>query len=82
MILNRKKVDSLGRIVIPKILSKELKWNENDVILFQIAEDGQGLLLRKEAPSCLFAYEKEDLICIQNSVFLCKSCLSRYTDQL
>ena len=47
-----RKVDELGRIVIPKELRRTLGINEKDPV--EIYTDGKGIILYKYAPGCAF----------------------------
>ena len=47
-----RKVDELGRIVIPRELRRTLGINEKDPV--EIYTDGKGIILRKYAPGCAF----------------------------
>ena len=47
-----RKVDELGRIVIPKELRRTLGINEKDPV--EIYTDGGNIILRKYAPGCAF----------------------------
>lgn len=47
-----RKVDELGRIVIPKELRRTLGIQEKDPV--EIYTDGKGIILRKYAPGCAY----------------------------
>lgn len=47
-----RKVDELGRIVLPKELRRTLGIGEKDPM--EIYTDGKGIILRKYAPGCAF----------------------------
>lgn len=46
-----KKIDSVGRIVIPMELRKSLNWKDNDVIILE--ESNGSLLLTKQERRCI-----------------------------
>ena len=48
-----RKLDSLGRIVLPKSLRKELNINEGDDIEMYVDDDG-NVVLDKYVPRCVF----------------------------
>lgn len=48
-----RKVDELGRIVLPKELRMTLKINEKDPLEIFVDEDGR-IILKKYEPSCIF----------------------------
>lgn len=47
-----RRVDDLGRIVLPKELRRTLDLQEKDPV--EIYTDGKGIILRKYAPGCAF----------------------------
>lgn len=47
-----RRVDDLGRIVLPKELRRTLGINEKDPV--EIYTDGKGIILRKYVPGCVF----------------------------
>lgn len=47
-----RKIDELGRIVIPKELRRTMGIQEKDPV--EIYTDGKGIILRKYAPGCVF----------------------------
>ena len=55
-----RKLDQLGRIVIPKELRTTFDINEADPI--EIFVDGTDIVLRKFQQSCIFCGEVEDLV--------------------
>lgn len=55
-----RKVDELGRIVIPSEVRKTLGIAEKDAL--EIFVDGERIMLRKYAPGCVLTGETDDLI--------------------
>lgn len=55
-----RRVDELGRIVIPSELRKTLGISEKDPI--EIFIDGERIVLRKYVPGCILTGETDDLI--------------------
>lgn len=55
-----RKVDELGRIVLPIELRRTLEIGEKDAL--EILVDGQNIILRKFAPCCVFCGNTEDLL--------------------
>lgn len=47
-----RKIDGLGRLVIPKILRKIMDINKKDPM--EIFVDGEIIILRKYEPACIF----------------------------
>lgn len=55
-----RKVDELGRVVIPMELRRTLGIGEKDPL--EIFTDGEQIILRKYAPGCVLTGETDDLI--------------------
>ncbi|NLM72861.1 MAG: AbrB/MazE/SpoVT family DNA-binding domain-containing protein [Clostridiaceae bacterium] len=69
-----RKLDSLGRIVLPKSLRKELNINEGDDIEMYVDENG-NVVLDKYIPRCVFCdVAKKDVIDFKGKV-VCTDCL-------
>ena len=66
-----RKIDALGRIVLPIELRKHMEIATGDDI--EIFVEGSTIVLEKYSPSCLFCGSKEALIefCSKN---VCKTC--------
>ena len=68
-----RKIDELGRVVIPIELRKILDVKEKDSLAISLTED--GILIKKEEPSCVFCNSSKDLkyFCGKN---ICKKCIT------
>lgn len=55
-----RKVDELGRVVIPIELRRTLDINEKDAL--EIYVDGEMIILKKYAPACLFCGQAKDVV--------------------
>ena len=55
-----KRVDHLGRILLPKELRKALHIETNDP--FEIFVDENSIILRKYEPSCMFCNGSDDVL--------------------
>lgn len=55
-----RKVDELGRVVIPIELRRTLGIAEKDAL--EIYVDGERIMLKKYEPACIFTGEANDLI--------------------
>ncbi|MDF2644908.1 MAG: AbrB family transcriptional regulator [Paenibacillus sp.] len=55
-----RKVDELGRVVIPIELRRTLGIDEKDAL--EIFVDGERIILRKYEPTCIFTGSAENLI--------------------
>lgn len=68
------KIDSLGRILIPKSVRNRMSLQENDPLEFFVEED--KLVLRKYRPGCVFCGECSDTIMFANKL-VCKLCAEK-----
>lgn len=75
-----RKVDELGRIVIPVGLRKKFNIQDN-VDLVEIFNDGDMIIIKKYEPSCMFCHEENDLISYKEHK-ICKSCLEEINKAL
>ena len=67
-----RKVDELGRIVLPIELRRTLNIDEKDAL--EIYVDGSSVILRKYQPSCVFCGEADDVV-VYRGKNICRSCL-------
>ena len=74
-----RKVDELGRIVLPKELRTILGINEKDSI--EIFTDGDRIVLQKYQPACTFCNNANDVIYF-NGKRICAECIAKIKDQL
>ena len=67
-----RKVDELGRIVLPIELRRIMNIAEKDAL--EIYVDGETIMLKKYAPCCVFCSAAEDVISYKGKN-ICRSCL-------
>lgn len=67
-----RKVDELGRIVLPIELRRTLNINERDYL--EIFTDNDQIVLKKYEPSCIFCGEADDIQSYKGKN-ICKGCL-------
>lgn len=67
-----RKVDELGRIVIPKELRRSLNIEEKDAL--EIYVDGEQIILKKYEPDCIFCGDARNVINYKGKN-ICKNCL-------
>ncbi|MCQ2017448.1 AbrB/MazE/SpoVT family DNA-binding domain-containing protein [Clostridium butyricum] len=67
-----RKVDELGRIVIPMELRRTLGIAEKDAV--EIFVDGEQIVMKKYNPSCIFCGEARNVISYKGKN-ICKDCL-------
>ena len=66
-----RKVDPLGRIVIPKEIRKVMSINEGDPL--EIVKDNNGILLKKYNKGCIFCGSDKNIIEFKG-MLVCKEC--------
>lgn len=67
-----RKIDELGRIVLPVELRRTLSIDEGDTL--EIYVDGGSVVLRKYEPSCIFCGSAADVVTYK-SKSVCRTCL-------
>ena len=67
-----RKVDELGRVVIPIELRRTLGIEEKDAL--EIYTDNEKIVLKKYEPSCIFCGDADDIVLYKDKR-ICKSCL-------
>ena len=66
-----RKVDELGRVVIPIEIRNQFNIAEKDPI--EIYVDGSSIVLKKYEPNCIFCGSTENLISY-NDKLICEDC--------
>lgn len=67
-----RKVDSLGRIVLPIELRRALELEEKDSL--EICVDGDDIVLRRYQPACVFCSSTKDVF-VYDGRNICRSCV-------
>ena len=67
-----RKVDELGRIVLPIELRKLMDINVKDSL--EIFTDGDSVVLKKYMPACVFCGDASDVVYF-NGKRICRKCL-------
>ena len=75
-----RKVDELGRIVLPKELRMTLNINEKDPLEIFVDEDGR-IVLKKYEPACIFCNSMNE-IAIFKGHSICKECMKKVAARL
>lgn len=70
---NMRKVDSLGRIVIPKTIRDDFSINHKDEM--EICTDNDFIVISKRVSTCSICGGKKELIQYKNKE-ICKECIS------
>ena len=74
-----RKVDELGRVVIPRELRRTLDIEEKDAL--EIYVDGDRIILRKYEPACLFCGQAEGITHFKGKN-VCQECLQDMRTQV
>lgn len=73
-----RRVDELGRIVLPIEMRRALEIEEHDPL--EISLDGDAIILRKHQPYCLFCGAVSDLV-IYRQRRVCRTCLEALNEE-
>ncbi len=68
-----RKIDALGRIVIPAVLRSRLGVESGD--LLEMALEGDSLVLRKFSCTCVFCGGSQNLLTYMNKP-VCRNCIA------
>ena len=74
-----RKVDELGRIVLPIEMRRTLDIAEKDAL--EIYVDGENIILRKYQPTCVFCDNARGVISFSGKN-ICPSCLAKIKAEL
>ena len=69
-----RKVDELGRIVLPAEIRKSMDINIRDAL--EIFTDGGRIVLQKYQPACIFCGDADQVIFFEDKR-ICRACLDR-----
>lgn len=72
-----RKVDELGRIVIPIELRRNLSIDEKDSLEIYVQDD--YIMLKKYSPACMFCSNASD-ITVFNGKNICRDCLGKLVE--
>ena len=72
-----RKVDELGRIVLPIELRRTLDIDVKDAL--EIYVDGNQIILKKYEPACVFCGNAKDVIHYKNKN-VCKACMKEIAE--
>ena len=77
--MKRKRLDQVGRVVLPQDLRQELKWIEGDLLSFTRVDN--GIFICKCIPSCLVCGKEETLFSLRDDCYLCQDCAKGLFDK-
>lgn len=69
-----RRMDNLGRVVLPAHIRKELKWEQDTPL--EIFADGKGVYLQAYEKSCVFCGERENIQFFEGR-HICGQCVER-----
>lgn len=69
-----RRVDELGRVVIPIEIRNQFNIIEKDPI--EIYVDGSSIILKKFEPNCIFCGNTQDLLSYQDKL-ICSDCANK-----
>ncbi len=69
-----RKVDELGRVVLPKELRTTLDIMQKDPL--EIYVDGDNIILKKYEPACIFCSSANDVVTYMDKK-VCKKCIAK-----
>ena len=72
-----RRLDELGRIVIPIDVRRALPLNERDTVMFFLDEKSRTVILKKEVPSCICCHAADSLRQLPHGIYVCESCLAQ-----
>lgn len=70
-----RKIDELGRIVLPIEIRKSLDIKERDSLEISLKED--GIFIKKEGKFCIFCNSTEHLQLFSQK-FICSNCIEKF----
>lgn len=73
-----RKIDDLGRMVIPIELRKTMNINKKDPM--EIFVDGDKIILKKYEPACIFCGSADDIIEYEGRT-ICGSCKEKIAEK-
>ncbi|HEV7525686.1 MAG TPA: AbrB/MazE/SpoVT family DNA-binding domain-containing protein [Acidimicrobiia bacterium] len=75
-----RRIDQLGRVVVPAELRRLLGFNEGDVL--EVSARGGEIVLRRVAPTCaICGLDADDLVDLHDK-HLCRGCLHEIRAEL
>ena len=78
----KKKIDNVGRIVIPIQIRKDLNLKNEDYLLIDYDSAKKQITLKKVFNTCASCGNKQDVFTITDGLHLCKKCLEQWNKQI
>jgi transcriptional pleiotropic regulator of transition state genes len=75
-----RKIDPLGRIVIPVELRRGLGWDDGQALEVFVGDDGE-VILRAYRPGCVGCGGFDGLVQLRPGVMICRHCAGRALEE-
>lgn len=76
-----RKIDELGRVVLPIEIRKRFNLNEKDTVSILIDEGTETIMLKKTSPSCCGCSATEGLKALNNGIYICTDCVKKVSEE-
>ena len=76
-----RRVDQLGRIVLPMEARKMLHIEEKDGLEILVDTDNGQIILQKVEDSCFLCRSTEDLKEVKDGLYLCRNCIRKLSQE-
>lgn len=70
-----KKIDGMGRIVLPSDWLTQLDLAQGDAVQFMFSDDHNSLILKKNVPVCCSCESTEALSTLPDGQAICETCM-------
>ena len=78
--IGTRRIDELGRIVLPMEIRKNLEIKEGDILEF-FTDTSKNIIIKKYTNTCMFCNSQENLIELRNKV-ICKTCAKKLYSEI
>ena len=78
--MGTRRIDELGRIVLPMEIRKNLDIKVGDLLEF-FTDSSKSVIIKKYAETCIFCNSQDDLIELQDK-FVCKICAEKICNKV
>ena len=77
---SKRKLDTLGRVVLPKDVREQLNLEENSEVIVQV-ENGKVTLTPVNQAHCVLCGSTDEIVCFEEGYVVCKACLKAMVDK-
>ena len=78
--MGTRRIDELGRIVLPMEIRKNLEIREGDLLEF-FTDSSKNIIIKKYNDTCIFCNSQEDLIELENKM-ICEECAKKICNRM